>query len=69
VTCRALADAALGKGAMRTSGAGREIWMTAIPISITLLYLMVFAGGPKELLKAAERQLRATVEWTSQQVW
>jgi hypothetical protein len=43
--------------------------MTAIPISIILLYLTIFAGGPKELLKAAEKQLRTTVEWTSQKIW
>jgi hypothetical protein len=54
---------------MRTSGTGREAWMTAIPISVILLYLTIFAGGPKELLKAAERQLRNTVEWTSQRIW
>jgi hypothetical protein len=53
---------------MKTSGSGREGWMTTIPIAILLLYLMVFAGGPKELLKAAERQLQNTVEW-SKQVW
>ncbi len=54
---------------MRTSGGGREGWMTAIPIAIMLLYLAIFAGGPKALLKATERQLRTTVEWTSRNIW
>jgi hypothetical protein len=49
---------------MRTSGSGRELWMTTIPLSVVLLYLAIVAGGPKELLKAMEKQLRSTVEWT-----
>lgn len=38
--------------------------MTTIPLSVVLLYLMIVAGGPKGLLKAMEKQLRSTVEWT-----
>lgn len=40
--------------------------MTTIPISVVLLYLVIVAGGPRELLKAVEKQLRSTVEWTVQ---
>ena len=38
--------------------------MTTIPLSVVLLYLVIVAGGPKELLKGMEKQLRSTVEWT-----
>ena len=42
--------------------------MTAIPLSILIGYLTFVAGGPKELLKATEKRLRTTVEWTVQMV-
>ena len=51
---------------MRTSGGGREGWMTAIPIAVIVLFAVVAAGGPKQLLKNMEKQLRSTVEWTVQ---
>ena len=53
---------------MRTSGSGREGWMTAIPIAILLLFAIIVAGGPKELLKAMEQKLQSTVDWTIQQI-
>jgi hypothetical protein len=49
---------------MRTSGGGREGWMTTIPIVIMLLFATVVAGGPKELLRYVENHLRSTVDWT-----
>lgn len=49
---------------MRASGKGWELWMATIPLSVVLLYLVIVTGGPKELLKAMEKQLRSTVEWT-----
>jgi hypothetical protein len=51
---------------MRTSGGGREGWMTAIPIAVILLFVTVVAGGPNELLKVMDRQLRLAVEWVVQ---
>jgi hypothetical protein len=49
---------------MRTSGGGREGWMTTIPLAIMLVFAIVVAGGPKELLKYVERHLQSTVDWT-----
>ena len=53
---------------MRTSGSGREGWMTTIPILILLLFATIAAGGPKELLKVMERKLQSTVDWTVQKI-
>lgn len=53
---------------MRTSGSGRDGWMTAIPIAILLLFATIAAGGPKELLKVMERTLQSTVDWTVKQI-
>jgi len=53
---------------MRTSGIGREGLMTAIPLSVIIAYLTFMAGGPKEAMKAMEKKLRTTVEWTVQLV-
>ena len=53
---------------MRTSGVGREALMTVVPISVILLYMTLVAGGPKQLMKNAERSLRTTVEWAMRQV-
>jgi len=50
---------------MRTSGAGREGWMTAIPLAILLLFLVIIAGGPVDLLKWMERSLEQVVTWVS----
>ena len=49
---------------MRTSGNGPELWMASIPLSIVVLYLVIVSGGPRGLLKAMERNLRTSVEWT-----
>jgi hypothetical protein len=49
---------------MRTSGSGREGWMTTSPIAVMVLFAIVVAGGPKQLLKLMEKQLRSTVDWT-----
>ena len=48
---------------MRTSGVGREGWMTIIPLAVILLFSTVVAGGPKELLVSIEKMLRSGVEW------
>jgi hypothetical protein len=42
--------------------------MTAIPIAVLVLFAVVAAGGPKQLLKIMERQLQSTVDWTVQLV-
>lgn len=48
---------------MRTSGTGADGWMTAIPIAILVVFLMVIAGGRGELFNTLERFLQAMVEW------
>ena len=53
---------------MRTGGSGREGLMMAIPLSVIIVYLTFVAGGPKEAMKAMEKKLRTTVEWTAQLV-
>lgn len=40
--------------------------MTTIPIAVIVLFAVIAAGGPKELLKNMEKRLRSTVEWTAQ---
>lgn len=51
---------------MRTSGQGREGWMTAIPLAILLLFGVVAAGGPHDLLKLMERSLERVVAWVAE---
>lgn len=51
---------------MRTSGAGREGWMTAIPVTILVLVAVFIAGGPEDLLRTMERSLEKVVDWVSQ---
>jgi len=51
---------------MRTSGAGREGWMTAIPLAILVLFAIIVAGGPEDLLKTMERSLEKMVDWVSE---
>ena len=51
---------------MRTSGAGREGWMTAIPLAILLVFALIVAGGPEDLLKLMERSLERMVTWVSE---
>lgn len=48
---------------MRTSGVGREGWMTIIPLTVILLFSTLVAGGPKQLLISVEKMLRSGVEW------
>jgi hypothetical protein len=48
---------------MRTSGAGREGWMTIIPLAVIVLFSTIVAGGPKQLLVSIEKMLRSGVEW------
>jgi hypothetical protein len=50
---------------MRTSGEGREGWMTAIPLAILVLFAMIIAGGPGELLDTMEHSLEKMVKWVS----
>ena len=42
--------------------------MTAIPLTVIIAYLTFVAGGPREAMKAIEKRLRTTVEWTVQLV-
>ena len=58
----------ISESIMRTGGVGREGLMTAIPLSVIIGYLTFVAGGPKEVMKAMEKRLRTTVEWTVQLV-
>jgi hypothetical protein len=51
---------------MRTSGAGREGWMTAIPLAVLLLFGVIVAGGPHRLLRTMERSLERMVQWVSE---
>jgi hypothetical protein len=51
---------------MRTSGAAREGWMTAIPLAVILLFALIVTGGPEDLLKWMERSLEKVVTWVSE---
>ena len=51
---------------MRTSGAGREGWMTAVPIAVLLFFAVIIAGGPEDLLKILERSLEKVVSWVAE---
>ncbi len=51
---------------MRTSGAGREGWMTAIPLAVLVLFAVIVAGGPEDLLRTMERSLEKMVNWVSE---
>ena len=51
---------------MRTSGAGREGWMTAIPLAVLVLFAVIVAGGPEDLFRTMERSLEKVVDWVSQ---
>jgi hypothetical protein len=48
---------------MRTSGGGREIWMTALPLGFLIVFLVFSAGGPKPFLKILEGALQSPLEW------
>lgn len=51
---------------MRTSGAGREGWMTAVPLGVLVLVATYIAGGPHDLLRIMERTMEAVVQWVSE---
>jgi hypothetical protein len=40
--------------------------MTAIPLAILLLFAIIVAGGPEELLKTMERSLQKMVDWVGE---
>jgi hypothetical protein len=49
---------------MRTSGGGgRDGWMTAIPIGLLVLFLVMASGGPTPFLRSVEATLRSFFEW------
>jgi len=50
---------------MRTSGGGRDHWMTAVPLAVLLLFCLVAAGGPNKLLIKIERGLASVVSWVT----
>ena len=50
---------------MRTSGGGRDHWMTAVPLAVLLLFGLVAAGGPNKLLIKIERGLATVVSWVT----
>jgi hypothetical protein len=47
---------------MRTSGAGRDGFLTYIPIVAALLIVLALLGGPSTMLRAFDRFLRDIVE-------
>ena len=51
---------------MRTSGAGRDVWMTAIPLAILVVFAVFISGGPHDFLKLMERSLERVVTWVSE---
>ena len=51
---------------MRTSGGGREGWMTAVPLLVLVFFAVVIAGGPEDLLKFVERSLEKVVSWVAE---
>jgi hypothetical protein len=49
---------------MRTSGSGAsDVWMTAIPIAILIVFVMAIAGGPSAFLVAVDGILRSIADW------
>jgi hypothetical protein len=44
---------------MRTSGTGSDLTMMIVPLGVIVLFAVVAAGGPTELLKLAEHYLEA----------
>lgn len=51
---------------MRTSGVGREGWMTMIPLGVLVLFALFIAGGPHDLLRMMERTIEAVIQWVSE---
>jgi hypothetical protein len=50
---------------MRTSGVGREGWMTAVPLGVLVLFVLIIAGGPHDLLRMMERTIEAFIQWVT----
>ena len=50
---------------MRTSGSGRDGWMTIVPVGILVFFLVLIAGGPREALVLVEHYLEAFADWVS----
>ena len=50
---------------MRTTGGDKELWMTAVPLSFLIFFLILTAGGPKPFLKVLEGMLEGSMEWLS----
>jgi hypothetical protein len=49
---------------MRTSGRGpSDLGMTAVPLAILVVFLMVLAGGPKPFLMSINRVLQSFADW------
>lgn len=51
---------------MRTSGVGREGWMTLVPLGVLVLFGVFIAGGPHDLLRMMERTIEALIQWVSE---
>ncbi len=47
---------------IRTSGAGREGWMTAIPLAILFVFVLYVTGGPHDFLRLMERTAEAMLQ-------
>jgi hypothetical protein len=39
------------------------MWMTAVPLTVLLIFGVIAAGGPKDLMKLMERSLEKMVAW------
>ena len=48
---------------MRTSGAGRDGFLTFIPIVAALLIVLALVGGPSTMLRTMDHFLRDVVQW------
>ena len=48
---------------MRTSGGGRDNWMTVVPIGLLVFFLVMASGGPAPFLRGVEATLRSFFEW------
>jgi hypothetical protein len=40
--------------------------MTAVPLAVLLLFAVIIAGGPQDLLKTMERSLEKVVKWVTE---
>jgi hypothetical protein len=49
---------------MRTSGHGRgDGWMSAVPIAILVVFVLIIGGGFTPSLRTFERYLWSAVDW------